>query len=144
VAWFQRELLLPPFSRGFHLITRRVVEAIPELREVRVGLLHVFLRHTSASLSINENADSDVPADLETALDRLAPESAPYRHTIEGADDMPGHVKASLLGASLSIPVREGSLGLGTWQGIYLCEHRDHGGRRQVMLTLSGETTLPR
>jgi secondary thiamine-phosphate synthase enzyme len=144
VGWFQRELLLPPFPRGFHLITRRVVEAMPELRDVRAGLLHVFLRHTSASLSINENADSDVPADLEMALDRIAPESAPYRHTIEGADDMPGHVKASLLGASLSIPVREGSLGLGAWQGIYLCEHRDRGGRRQLILTLCGETTLPR
>jgi secondary thiamine-phosphate synthase enzyme len=107
---------------------------------VKVGLLHVFLQHTSASLSINENADPDVPADLDQALDRLAPEDFPYRHTIEGPDDMPGHVKASLLGSSLTVPIRDGRLCLGTWQGIYLCEHRRHGGRRRLVLTVEGQT----
>jgi secondary thiamine-phosphate synthase enzyme len=116
-----------------------VVEALPELRQIDVGLLHVFVQHTSASLSINENADPDVPADLESALSAIAPEDFPYRHTIEGPDDMPAHVKASLLGSSLSIPVARGTLCLGTWQGIYLCEHRRHGGRRRLVLTLWGE-----
>lgn len=138
VVWFQRELRLPPFPRGFHLITPRVVEGLPELRQVQVGLLHVFLLHTSASLSINENVDPDVPRDLETALSRLAPDNAQYRHTVEGPDDMSGHVKTSLLGVSLSVPVREGTLCLGTWQGIYLCEHRNDGGPRRLMLTLQG------
>lgn len=138
VVWFQRELRLPSFPRGFHLITERVVEGLPELRQVTVGLLHLFLLHTSASLSINENADPDVPLDLETALSRLAPDHAHYRHTVEGPDDMSGHLKTSLVGVSLSVPVREGRLCLGTWQGIYLCEHRNAGGPRRLMLTLQG------
>ncbi len=138
VVWLQRELRLPPFPRGFHLITSRVVEGLPELRQVKVGLLHLFLLHTSASLSINENADPDVPLDLETALSRVAPDHAPYRHTVEGPDDMSGHVKTSLLGVSLLVPVRDGRLCLGTWQGIYLCEHRNDGGPRRLMLTLQG------
>jgi secondary thiamine-phosphate synthase enzyme len=140
LAWLQRRLLLPSFERGFHLITRRVVEALPELSEFRVGLLHVFIQHTSASLSINENADPDVPHDLERSFNALAPEDFPYRHTCEGSDDMPAHVKASVLGSSVFVPVSDGRLALGTWQGIYLCEHRNQGGARSLILTLNGET----
>ncbi len=141
MSWFQREIELPAFPPGFHLVTHHVIDALPELKRVKAGILHVFIRHTSASLSINENADPDVPADLERVLDRLAPEDFPYRHTVEGPDDMPGHVKASLLGSSLTVPVGGGSLRLGTWQGIYLCEHRYRGGRRRLVLTLHGDTS---
>jgi secondary thiamine-phosphate synthase enzyme len=139
MAWLQRQLALAPRSRGFHLITSDVLHAIPELGEIRVGLLHVFIRHTSASLTINENADSDVRRDLESSLNTIAPEDFPYVHTLEGPDDMPAHVKASLMGSSLTIPVADGHLVLGTWQGIYLCEHRNHGGARSLVLTLWGE-----
>jgi secondary thiamine-phosphate synthase enzyme len=139
MPWIQHDLTLPAMSRGFHLITDRVVKAVPELGSLKAGLLHVFILHTSASLSINENADPDVPADLESSFNSIAPEDFPYRHTCEGPDDMPAHVKASLLGSSLSIPVRNGRLILGTWQGIYLCEHRNRGGSRRLMLTLHGE-----
>ena len=139
MPWIQRSLKLPPQSRGFHLITHPILSAMPEIRQIRVGLLHVFIQHTSASLSINENADPDVPADLETALSAIAPEDFPYRHTCEGPDDMPAHVKASLLGSSVSVPIADGGLCLGTWQGIYLCEHRRRGGSRSIVLTLWGE-----
>ena len=139
MPWVQRSLELPPVRRGFHLITRSVVDALPELRETQIGMLNVFIQHTSASLSINENADRDVRADLETAFNAIAPEEFPYRHTCEGRDDMPAHVKASLLGSSLNIPISAGKLCLGTWQGIYLCEHRNHGGARTLVLTLQGE-----
>jgi len=139
VAWFQEAFELPAKRRGFHLVTAEISAKLPQLGNVRVGLLHLFLQHTSASLSINENADSDVPLDLETSFSAIAPEDFPYRHTCEGPDDMPAHVKASLLGASLTIPIREGRLALGTWQGIYLCEHRNHGGRRRVVATIWGE-----
>ncbi len=139
MAWIQRELLLPAFPPGIHKITDRVVAALPELAEVRVGLLHVFIAHTSASLTINENADPDVLTDLNQALCRARAEDAPYRHTIEGPDDMPAHVKTSLTGCSLTVPIRDGRLCLGTWQGICLCEHRRHGGRRRLVLTVQGE-----
>jgi secondary thiamine-phosphate synthase enzyme len=139
MPWIQRTLELPAKTRGFHLITRDVLAALPELETTEIGVLHVFIQHTSASLTINENADPDVPADLEMAFSAIAPEDFPYRHTCEGPDDMPAHVKASMLGSSVSIPVGKGSLALGTWQGIYLCEHRRHGGRRRLVLTLSGE-----
>ncbi|NOZ38871.1 MAG: YjbQ family protein [Planctomycetes bacterium] len=139
MSWNQRTLQLAARPRGFHLITREIVDALPELADLRVGLLHLFLQHTSASLSINENADPDVPLDLETSLSSIAPEDFPHRHTCEGPDDMPAHVKSSLLGCSLSIPIQNGSPCLGTWQGIYLCEHRNHGGRRRVVATLWGE-----
>jgi secondary thiamine-phosphate synthase enzyme len=139
MIWLARELKLPAQKRGFHLITSRVIEALPELGNVEVGLLHVFIQHTSAALSINENADPDVPADLARAFDTLAPEDFPYRHTVEGPDDMPAHVKCSLLDSSVSIPVRSGRLALGTWQGIYLCEHRDRAGPRTLVLTLFGK-----
>jgi len=140
MTWIQRNILLAAKPRGFHLITREVEQAMPEIGALQMGLLHVFVQHTSASLAINENADPDVPADLESALNAIAPEDFPYRHTIEGADDMPAHVKAVLLGSSVSVPVQSGKLCLGTWQGIYLCEHRNRGGRRQLVLTLQGET----
>lgn len=139
MPWNQTQLTLPAMPRGFHLITRRVVEAIPAISQVRVGLLHVFIQHTSASLTLNENTDPDVRHDLEQAFNAIAPESFPHTHTCEGPDDMPAHVKASLLGASLSIPVTDGHLALGTWQGITLCEHRDHGGPRRLTLTLVGD-----
>jgi secondary thiamine-phosphate synthase enzyme len=139
VSWYQRSLQLSPKARGFHLITRQVLEALPELSEFKIGLLHVFIQHTSASLTINENADPDVLADLERSFDALAPEDFPYRHTCEGPDDMPAHVKAAILGSSVSVPVAGGRLALGTWQGIYLCEHRDRAGPRSLVLTLCGE-----
>jgi secondary thiamine-phosphate synthase enzyme len=142
MVWLQQRLVLPPFPRGFHLITDRVVNALPALAKVRVGLLHVFIQHTSASLGINENADPDVPVDLERSINAIVPESFPYIHTLEGPDDMPAHVKAALLGSSVSIPVAEGRLCLGTWQGIYLCEHRNRGGERRLVLTLQGETNV--
>ena len=140
MAWFQSEIRLPAFPRGFHLVTREVIGGLPEIQEIKAGLLHVFIKHTSASLSINENADPDVPLDMESSLNAIAPENFPYRHTCEGPDDMPAHVKASLMGSSVSIPVQNGRLCLGTWQGIYLCEHRNHGRQRRLMLTLQGDT----
>ena len=139
MAWVQHTIHLPPQKRGFHLITHHLVEALPELAEFRVGLLHVFIQHTSASLSINENADPDVLHDLERSFNAIAPENFPYRHTCEGPDDMPAHVKASLLGSSVWVPVSDGRLALGTWQGIYLCEHRNRGGARRLVLTLNGD-----
>ena len=139
MPWVQRTIQLPPHRRGFHLITREVIDALPELGSTKVGLLHLFLQHTSASLTINENADPDVPSDLESAFNAIAPEDFPHQHTVEGPDDMPAHVKSAILGSSLSIPIRNGGLMLGTWQGIYLCEHRNQGGRRNVVLTLFGE-----
>ena len=139
MAWLQRTMNLPPLPRGFHLITSQIIEALPELSSLKVGLLHVFIQHTSASLTLNENADPDVRVDLESSFSAIAPEDFPYQHTLEGPDDMPAHVKASLLGSSLDVPVREGALALGTWQGIYLCEHRDRAGPRRLVLTLQGE-----
>lgn len=139
MAWIQKQIRLPAFRRGFHIITQDVLSEIPELSSIKVGLMHVFIMHTSASLSINENADPDVPVDLEMSFNRIAPESFPYEHTCEGPDDMPAHVKASLIGNSLSIPISEGRLCLGTWQGIYLCEHRNHGGSRRLIVTIQGE-----
>ena len=139
MVWFQRVITLPPFSRGFHLITGVIQRNLPEIESVRIGLLHLFLQHTSASLTINENASPEVREDLEAVSNALAPEDFSYRHSLEGPDDMPAHVKSSLFGASLVIPVRSGRLALGTWQGIYLCEHRDEGGRRNLVATLQGE-----
>ena len=138
MAWFQRTLTVRPHPRGFHLVTAVIAEGIPELRRIRVGLLHVFLQHTSASLTINENASPEVRGDMETIVNRLVPEGPFYEHALEGSDDMPAHMKASLFGPALTIPVRNGRLALGTWQGIYLCEHRDRGGPRELVLTLHG------
>ncbi len=140
MAWFHREILLPKFYRGPHAISGVVMEALPEIANVRVGLLHLFLKHTSASLAITENADRNVLVDLEEVLDKLAPEDFPYRHSEEGPDDMPGHVKSALLGCSLVVPIHDGRLCLGTWQGICLWEHRRDAPRRHLVLTLQGET----
>ena len=138
--WHQRVIRLRPRPRGFHLITRDVAEAVPEIGELRVGLAHVHILHTSASLTLNENASPDVRDDFEAWFDHLVPEDAPYwTHTVEGPDDMPAHIKASLLGPSLSLPVRDGQLALGTLQGVYLCEHRDRGGARSLLATLWSE-----
>ena len=138
--WLQRELRLSPKPRGFHLITAEVLKALPEVSTTSVGLLHCFIQHTSASLTINENADPDVRVDFESHFNATVPEQAPYYvHTLEGPDDMPAHLKASLLGCSLTIPVGKGRLRLGTWQGIYLCEHRNHGGSRTLVLTLQSQ-----
>ena len=139
MPWYQHRLTLPASRRGFHIITPQVVDAIPELDSIHVGLLHVFIQHTSASISINENADPDVPRDLESSFNAIASEDFPYVHTCEGPDDMPAHVKSALLGNSVTIPVSHGRLCLGTWQGIYLCEHRNHGGPRSLVLTLQGD-----
>ena len=139
MPWFQQTITLAARSRGFHLITREVVSAMPAIADVTVGQLQVFIQHTSASLTINENADPDVRLDLESAINAIAPENFPYVHTLEGPDDMPAHVKSSLLGASVLVPVTEGRLNLGTWQGIYLAEHRDDATPRRLVLTLQGE-----
>ncbi len=140
--WAQGEIRLDPYPRGFHLITLEVLSALPRLAEVEVGLLHLFIRHTSASLTLNENASPDVRRDFESHFNAAVPEDARYwTHTLEGPDDMPAHIKASLLGPSLTLPVAGGRLALGTWQGIYLCEHRDHGSARSLVATLWGDTT---
>ena len=135
----QRELVLAPRQRGFHLITDEVVDQLPEISGARVGLLHLFIRHTSASLTLNENASPDVRRDFETWFSNAVSESDRWEHALEGPDDMPAHIKASLLGPSLTLPVADGRLALGTWQGVYLCEHRDHGGPRDLVVTLNGE-----
>ena len=139
MSWLQRRITLGPFRRGFHLVTRQIVEALPELAGYRVGWLQVFIQHTSASVTINENADAEVRTDLEAVFNQLAPESFPYEHTYEGADDMPAHVKAALLGSSVLVPITDGQLALGTWQGITLCEHRDRAVARSLVLTVQGE-----
>jgi secondary thiamine-phosphate synthase enzyme len=137
--WVQRAIDLDARPRGFHLVTREILGALPELGEVEVGLLHLLIQHTSASLALNENASPDVRRDFESYFDAVVPEDAPYwTHTLEGADDMPAHIKASLLGPSLTLPVSRGRLALGTWQGVYLCEHRNQGGSRSVVATLWG------
>jgi secondary thiamine-phosphate synthase enzyme len=138
--WAQREITLEARPRGFHLVTAEVVEALPELDGLRVGLLHLLIQHTSASLALNENASPDVRRDFEAWSNEAVPARASYwTHTLEGPDDMPAHIKAALFGASLTLPVSRGHLALGTWQGIYLCEHRDRGGARRVVATLWGE-----
>ena len=138
--WVQREIRLRERRRGFHLITDEIIDALPELKTTGVGILHLFIRHTSASLGLNENADPDVRTDLESSMNNIVPERQPfYTHNCEGDDDMPAHIKSLLIGSSQTIPVRGGRLALGTWQGIYLCEHRNHGGSRSIILTLHGE-----
>jgi secondary thiamine-phosphate synthase enzyme len=138
--WFQTELTLRPKSRGFHLVTDEIVSQVAEIGRFRLGLAHIFLQHTSASLCLNENADPTVRGDMERHFNKMVPENAPYYvHTYEGPDDMPAHIKAALLGNSLTIPIHNGRLRLGTWQGIYLCEHRDHARSRRLVVTLNGE-----
>jgi secondary thiamine-phosphate synthase enzyme len=138
--WAQSTIELEPRSRGFHLVTREVLEGVPQLGSLADGLLHLQILHTSASLALNENASPDVRSDLESWFNDAIREDAPYwRHTLEGSDDMPAHVKAVLIGPSLTLPIRDGAPALGTWQGIYLCEHRDRGGTRRIVATLNGE-----
>jgi secondary thiamine-phosphate synthase enzyme len=138
-VWIQEQITLRPRPRGFHLVTDEVVDGVPALREIGVGMALVFMQHTSASLTLNENASSDVRADFAAWFDRAVPDGADYfAHTVEGPDDMPAHIKSSLTGTSLVLPVRDGRFALGTWQGIYLCEHRDHGGARRVLVTAFG------
>ena len=140
MTWQQKKIVLTPKVRGFHLITAEITQQLPELTDFRVGLAHIFIQHTSASLALNENADPTVRQDMERHFNVLAPENAPYFvHIYEGADDMPAHIKAVLLGSSVTIPIRNGRFHLGTWQGIYLCEHRNRGGSRQLVITLHGE-----
>ncbi|MBK8816786.1 MAG: YjbQ family protein [Methylococcaceae bacterium] len=138
--WIQEEIILPAKTRGFHLITHEILSGLPHIRTIEYGLLHLFIKHTSASLTINENADPTVRQDLESHFNHFVPERAPYyRHDYEGDDDMPAHIKNSLLGSSVSVPITRGVLNLGTWQGIYLCEHRNQGGKRRVVATIQGQ-----
>jgi secondary thiamine-phosphate synthase enzyme len=139
MKFFQREIRLPAYPRGFHLITSHIERALPEIKEINTRQLQVFIKHTSASLTINENADPTVRVDFESHFNKMVPENAPYyQHDAEGPDDMPAHIKASLMGSSVTIPVTNGELNVGTWQGIYLCEHRNHGGSRHLVITAFG------
>lgn len=140
MAWFQKKIQLKAQRRGFHLITNEVLQHIPEIQKYKVGIANFFIQHTSASLTINENADPDVRADFESHFNHMIPENAPYYvHVLEGPDDMPAHLKSSVLGSSLQVPISSGNLALGIWQGIYLCEHRDNGGARHLCVTINGE-----
>lgn len=139
MIWFQHFVTLKPYRRGCHLVTHEVMETCQEISTIKTGLCHVFILHTSASLTLNENADPDVRVDMETALNHICPENLPFIHTLEGSDDMPAHVKASMMGSSLSLPIANGQLALGTWQGVYLCEHRNRGGSRRLVVTGFGE-----
>ncbi|KAI8645296.1 hypothetical protein BD408DRAFT_412109 [Parasitella parasitica] len=139
MPWIQKEIRLNERKRGCHLVHKEIVGQLSELKNFKVGMANVFLQHTSASLMINENYDSDVQKDMEMGLNKIVPESFPYVHTAEGPDDMPGHLKSGIVGVSLNIPITNGKLNLGTWQGIYLCEHRNSGGSRRVVVTLQGE-----
>lgn len=138
--WFQKEIVLPSRKRGIHIITYEIEKACPELQNIKTGLINIFIKHTSASLTINENADPDVRHDLDTHLNKIIPENVSYyEHNMEGSDDMPAHIKSSVLGNSLTIPITNGRINLGTWQGIYLCEHRNNGGNRKIIITINGE-----
>ena len=138
--WYQKEISLEPRKRGFHLITNEIINKVSEIRKIKTGIAQIFIKHTSASLSINENASPDVRSDMEKHFNKMVPENAPYyEHNLEGSDDMPAHIKTSILGSSLTIPIKDGDLNLGTWQGIYLCEHRNHGGSRRLVITIWGE-----
>ena len=139
MEFYQKEISLKPVTRGFHLITSEIVNALPELKQISIGQLQVFIKHSSASLTINENADPTVRTDFENHFNNMVPENMPYYiHTYEGSDDMPAHIKSSLLGSSIQIPITNGNLNLGVWQGIYLCEHRDYGGSRRLVITAFG------
>ena len=138
--WIQKEITLKPRSKGFHLVTDEILSNIPEIKFIKIGLFNILLKHTSASLTLNENADPDVRSDMKKYFDELVPENKKYfEHTSEGADDMPAHLKTSLLGNSISIPITNGKLNLGIWQGIYLCEHRNYVGERKLLITINGE-----
>ena len=138
--WAQQQINLPAFSRGFHIITSYVIDSVPEIKNQSIGMLHLFIKHTSASIAINEGADPDVRVDFETHFDKLVPENSPdFIHNAEGPDDMPAHIKSAILGSSLSIPITDGKINLGTWQDIYLCEHRNHASGRKLIITIEGE-----
>ena len=138
--WSQQQINLPPFSRGFHIITSYVIDSTPEIKNHSIGMLHLFIKHTSASIAINEGADPDVRVDFETHFNKLVPENSPdFIHNAEGPDDMPAHIKSAILGSSLSIPITDGKINLGTWQDIYLCEHRNHASGRKLIITIEGE-----
>lgn len=140
MKFFQKQLRLKPYSRGFHLITANILGVIPELKQIEIGQLQIFIKHTSASLTINENADSSVRQDFESHFNKMVPENAPYyKHTFEGSDDMPAHIKSSLMGSSIQVPITNGRVNLGTWQGIFLCEHRNSGGSRNLVITAFGK-----
>lgn len=138
--WLQKEITLKSRRRGFHIITNEILSELPELSNIKVGVMNIFIQHTSASLTLNENVSPDVRSDMESHFNKMVPENAPYyEHTLEGSDDMPAHIKSSLLGPSLTMPIKNGRLNMGTWQGIYLCEHRDYGGARRIVVTINGE-----
>ena len=139
MGWFQKTIMIEGKNRGFHLITNQILDQIPEISEFKIGMLHLFLKHTSASLTINENADPTVREDLENHFNQSVPENVPYyKHTMEGPDDMPAHIKSSTIGNNLTIPISDGQLNLGTWQGVYLCEHRNHSHSRKIIITING------
>ncbi|MAL16996.1 MAG: hypothetical protein CL670_08065 [Balneola sp.] len=138
--WIQKEFKLSPKSRGYHIVTDEILREVPEIKDIKTGLAHIFIQHTSAGLTINENADPSVRRDFESHFSRAVPEDTSlYEHTLEGTDDMTSHIKSSLLGSSVSIPITNGRFNLGTWQGVYLCEHRNHGGARRLVVTINGE-----
>ena len=138
--WAQKEIVLPAFERGYHIITNLILNEIEELKEINIGIAYIFIKHTSASLTINENADPTVRLDFESHINNMIPENAPYyKHTIEGPDDMPAHLKSSILGSSIILPISNGEFNLGIWQGIYLCEHRNNGGKRKIVVTINGQ-----
>jgi len=140
MSWYQKEISLKPRGRGFHLVTDEILGQIPEVKKIKAGLMHILIKHTSASITLNENYDPDVRSDMEKYFNKTVKENEPwYDHNSEGADDMPAHIKSTLIGSSLTIPVTNGKLNLGTWQGIYLCEHRNHAGGRSVVVTILGE-----
>jgi secondary thiamine-phosphate synthase enzyme len=140
MAWYQKEILLTHRKRGFHLVTDEILCYIPEVKRIKTGIVHVFIKHSSASLALNENADPTVRTDMETHFNKMIPENMPYfEHDTEGSDDMPAHLKSVIIGSSISIPITNGRLNMGTWQGIYLCEHRNYGGSRQIVITVMGE-----
>jgi len=140
MSWNQKEIMLRSRSRGFHLVSEEVVSQIPEIKNIKIGLMHILIKHTSASITLNENFDPDVRADMEKFFNQTVKENEPwYDHNSEGSDDMPAHIKSTLIGSSLTIPITEGKLNLGTWQGIYLCEHRNHAGSRKIVVTIFGE-----
>ena len=140
MSWYQKEISLAPRPRGFHLITAEIVREVPEISHYSAGLVHIFIKHTSASLAVNESYDPDVRLDMESHFNHLVPENAPYFvHTYEGPDDMPAHIKAALLGSSVTVPISQGRLNMGAWQGIYLCEHRDGGRQRRLVVTVTGQ-----
>jgi secondary thiamine-phosphate synthase enzyme len=138
--WLQKEITLQAKRRGFHLVSEEILRQLPEIKKIDIGILHLFIQHTSASLTINENADPTVRTDLESHFNVIAPENAHYyQHTYEGSDDMPAHIKSTIIGTNQSVPISNGELNLGIWQGVYLCEHRNHGGARTIIATIQGE-----